>query len=331
MEDLSTDSLLFALVTPWASDPLRLSGSTPFEQVENESGRVEYRFTVELSQRYSSPLLDLPPLVSGDPVAVDWSVRGDGPNPVVPEDFQGNVLPSGTVVFTPAEVAAGITRKPISFVVEGDGRQEADELFLLALSNPSGGASLYVTRSPFPPLASAWVGTVVDPAVDRITGIAGVPMVGDGGPDRFLAAGRGGFTMQGNGGADEFVLAPACKDFIPWKKGKGLSHPSVDEIVDFRSSEVDRIVLDSSAFRGLDPGKLRVTTTDGWSDRRGDLLDLAARGKGSKLVVKLEGQTAWLFYDANAKEPEFGDRGGLFARCTLEAGAQLSGPDVLIL
>ncbi|MEB3264293.1 MAG: hypothetical protein VKJ66_07985 [Synechococcus sp.] len=331
MDDLSTDSLLFALVTPWADDSRRLSGSTPFAQVENESGRVEYRFTVELTQRYSSPLLDLPPLASGDPVAVDWSVRGDGANPVGPEDFEGNVFPSGTVAFTPAEVAAGITRKPISFVVEGDGRKEADELFLLELSNPSGGSSLYVTRAPFPQLAPAWVGTVVDPAVDRITGIPGVPMVGDGGPDRFLAAGRGGFTMQGNGGADDFVLAPARRDFIPWKKGKGLSDPAVDEIVDFRSAEGDRIVLDSSAFRGLDPGKLRVKTTDGWSDRRGDLRDLAARGKGPRILVKREGETAWLFYDSNGKEPEFGDRGGLFARCTLEVGAPLNGPDVLIL
>lgn len=77
-----------------------------------------------------------------------------------PEDFQGKVFPSGTVTLTPAEVAAGITRKTIRFVVEGDGLREADEQCLVALSNPTGGSGLAVPRAPFPPLASTWVGTV---------------------------------------------------------------------------------------------------------------------------------------------------------------------------
>jgi hypothetical protein len=238
----------------------------PFVQVENESGRVEYRFTLELTKLYSSPLLSLPPLASGQPVQVDWSVRGTGDHPVTPEDFQGGVFPSGTVSFTPEEVAAGITRKPISFVVQGDGQIEADELFLVEFTHPTGGSDLYFNRYPLPALASAWVGTVVDPALDVLTGIPGVPLVGDGGPDRLIAAGKGKFTLQGNGGADEFVLVPSREDFAELGKGNTLSTGRTDTILDFSADEGDRFVLDSGSFPGLKPSRFRVRTAYGWSE-----------------------------------------------------------------
>ena len=67
--------------------------------------------------------------------SASWVVVGSGVNPANADDFEGNVLPSGTVSF-----AAGEYRKAITVKVSGDTVIEPDETFTLTLSNPTAGA-----------------------------------------------------------------------------------------------------------------------------------------------------------------------------------------------
>lgn len=72
---------------------------------------------------------------TGLAVAVDWAVSGSGG--LDGDDFAGQALPSGTVMF-----AAGETTKTIQFGVFGDTVVELDETFMVTLSNPTAGAVL---------------------------------------------------------------------------------------------------------------------------------------------------------------------------------------------
>jgi len=64
---------------------------------------------------------------------IDWSVSGAGEFGVSAEDFEGGVLPSGTL-----EIAAGQRTGTISFQVAGDGMVERDEGFEVTLSGTNG-------------------------------------------------------------------------------------------------------------------------------------------------------------------------------------------------
>jgi hypothetical protein len=63
--------------------------------------------------------------------SVDWAVTGTGAHPANAADFDGGVLPSGTVNFT-----AGQTSAQITVNVAGDITVENDEDFTVTLSNP---------------------------------------------------------------------------------------------------------------------------------------------------------------------------------------------------
>ncbi|CAN7457448.1 DUF4082 domain-containing protein [Phenylobacterium sp. LjRoot219] len=65
--------------------------------------------------------------------SVNWAVTGSGANPANAADFQGGLLPSGTVTF-----AAGETSKVITLSVVGDTTTEQNEGFTLTLANPTG-------------------------------------------------------------------------------------------------------------------------------------------------------------------------------------------------
>ncbi|CAN7457392.1 DUF4082 domain-containing protein [Phenylobacterium sp. LjRoot219] len=65
--------------------------------------------------------------------SVSWAVTGSSANPANAADFQGGLLPSGTVNF-----AAGETSKVITLSVVGDTTTEQNEGFTLTLANPSG-------------------------------------------------------------------------------------------------------------------------------------------------------------------------------------------------
>lgn len=64
---------------------------------------------------------------------VFWSVVGSGPDPASAADFDGGTLPSGTLAFAPGE-----EWRQLSVLVAADPLPEADEAFLLTLSEPAG-------------------------------------------------------------------------------------------------------------------------------------------------------------------------------------------------
>ncbi|MCM2370139.1 Calx-beta domain-containing protein [Aporhodopirellula aestuarii] len=68
---------------------------------------------------------------------VDYFVTGSGANPANVDDFNGNTLPSGQVLFF-----AGQTSKTITINVTGDRIVESDETFTVNLTNPSSGSSI---------------------------------------------------------------------------------------------------------------------------------------------------------------------------------------------
>ncbi len=70
-------------------------------------------------------------------VTVDFAVSGSGDDPVSADDFEGGILPAGTVVLEDGEADA-----TFSFAVQGDSDVEADEEFTVTLANPTGGASI---------------------------------------------------------------------------------------------------------------------------------------------------------------------------------------------
>ena len=65
--------------------------------------------------------------------SVQWQVTGVGNKAASGSDFQGGVLPAGTVSF-----AAGEFTKTITVLVNADSSREGNELFRVTLSNPSG-------------------------------------------------------------------------------------------------------------------------------------------------------------------------------------------------
>ncbi len=70
-------------------------------------------------------------------VSASWTVSAPLGSGITAADFQGGVLPSGTVSF-----AAGEVGKTITIAVAGDTLVEVDEAFTLTLSAPTGGATL---------------------------------------------------------------------------------------------------------------------------------------------------------------------------------------------
>lgn len=74
--------------------------------------------------------------------SVDWAVVGMGLNPVDANDFEGGVLPSGRVVFK-----AGEDNVLIELHVAADREIEANEAFVIQLSNASGNGIITTDKS----------------------------------------------------------------------------------------------------------------------------------------------------------------------------------------
>ena len=76
---------------------------------------------------------------------VAWSVAGiagPGTKPASADDFVGATLPAGLLTFAPGEAA-----KTITIQVAGDDRREFNERFAVALSAPTGGATLATSKA----------------------------------------------------------------------------------------------------------------------------------------------------------------------------------------
>ncbi|MGD9879905.1 MAG: nidogen-like domain-containing protein, partial [Reyranella sp.] len=92
---------------------------------EGQNGMTPLTFTVSLDGDISVER------------TVSYSVMGSGDQPASADDFVGGTLPFGTLTF-----AAEESTKTITVLVQGDTSVEADETFEVALSNPTGGATL---------------------------------------------------------------------------------------------------------------------------------------------------------------------------------------------
>jgi hypothetical protein len=99
--------------------------ATTAVQAEGNAGSTPFTFTVTRTGNTSSV------------ARVDWSVAGTGENAASARDFAGNRLPGGSVIFRKGE-----TSRTITFQAKGDRAVEADEDFVVTLSNPTAGSSL---------------------------------------------------------------------------------------------------------------------------------------------------------------------------------------------
>ena len=72
---------------------------------------------------------------TGGTDAIDYAISGFGENPADVNDFTFNAFPAGTINWSPGE-----TSKTLYFPVSGDTEFEADETFIVTLSNPSSGS-----------------------------------------------------------------------------------------------------------------------------------------------------------------------------------------------
>ncbi|HEX2801221.1 MAG TPA: family 16 glycosylhydrolase, partial [Phenylobacterium sp.] len=95
--------------------------TAPVSHAEGAGGATAFAFTVTRSGDTSG---------AG---SVSWTTSGAGAHPADAADFQGGVLPSGTLAF-----AAGEATKTIVLNVAGDATAESDESFVVTLSNPTG-------------------------------------------------------------------------------------------------------------------------------------------------------------------------------------------------
>ena len=99
--------------------------ATAADQAEGHSGLTPFTFTVSLTGDTSVAR------------TVSYAVTGSGANAATSSDFENATLPSGTVSFDVGQTVQTITVK-----VQGDNVVEADENFLVTLSNASSGAVL---------------------------------------------------------------------------------------------------------------------------------------------------------------------------------------------
>ncbi len=99
--------------------------STTGSHLEGNAGATPFVFTVTRSGNTSGAN------------TVAWATFGALPNTAGPSDFIGGIVPSGTLSF-----AAGVVSQTLTVNVQGDTALEPDELFMVALRQPGGGATL---------------------------------------------------------------------------------------------------------------------------------------------------------------------------------------------
>ncbi|MEZ6121772.1 MAG: Calx-beta domain-containing protein [Planctomycetaceae bacterium] len=98
--------------------------ATDADKVEGDSGLTAFTFTVTRT--------------GSDVTSVDYAVSAAASDPANAEDFEGGVFATGTVAFSATDGAT----KVITVNVNGDIDFEANEGFVVTLSNPTGGATI---------------------------------------------------------------------------------------------------------------------------------------------------------------------------------------------
>lgn len=130
---LSNPSGLATIATAAASGTIRnddalisIAPPSPAAQAEGDIGdTTTFTFTVSRNGDVSQP------------ASVDYAVTGGAPDPADADDFVGAMFPAGTVNF-----AANESSKSVDIQVRGDDTIEANEQFVVTLSNPSAGSGL---------------------------------------------------------------------------------------------------------------------------------------------------------------------------------------------
>jgi 2',3'-cyclic-nucleotide 2'-phosphodiesterase (5'-nucleotidase family) len=188
---------------------------------------------------------------------LDWAVSpGSAPGtlPASAADFEGGVLPSGTVTFAPGQNTA-----TIMLPLATDAQREFNESFTLGLSNPSGGATIGRATA---------TGVIIDD--DTIVVLGSTPVSGTEAANVFLI-GPGEHTVSGLGGVDRFVFTGA----VGAEAGNNLTglpdfDPAAGERIDLRL--IDAIaggpVNNAFTYIGINgfsgtPGELRVLPSGG--------------------------------------------------------------------
>ncbi len=156
--------------------------------VEGDTGLTDVTFTVTRAGDATTPQ------------SVRWAVRpdGGGPTAAAAEDFAGDVLPGGVLLFRQGE-----TTHTVTVQVAGDTAAEQREGFAVVLLAPTNGATLGEAR--------AVVAIVNDDAfiggagADTLTGGADDDRLLGGTGDDFLRGGGGNDTIEGGAGNDRLV------------------------------------------------------------------------------------------------------------------------------
>lgn len=169
---------------------LAITADAPVAADEGQTGTRTFTFTVT---RYGS---------AAGAVSADWAVTGFAANPADAADFQGGVLPSGTVNFL-----AGEATQTITVTVAGDVVIEPDETFLVTLSNPvgiaiGGATAQAVILDDDAPQPARDIPTAGTPGQDvAVLDDNPTTFAADAGDD-LVAADGGNDTVHGNLGAD---------------------------------------------------------------------------------------------------------------------------------
>jgi len=173
--------------TPPPTSPQIALATPSVTQAEGNSGATAFNYTVTRTGDTSGAS------------TVSWAVAGSGANPANAADFQGGVLPSGSLSFT-----AGQTSKTITVNVVGDATVEPNEGFTLTLSGATGATLGTATAAgtitnddgSTPPPSGGQV--LTSPG-------AGSSLTGGTGADTLIAS-QGNDTLTGGAGADVFRL-----------------------------------------------------------------------------------------------------------------------------
>ncbi len=227
---------------------------------EGNGGTTAHVFTVSLSQ---AALID---------VTFNWSVTGTGAAPANGADFGGN-LPGGTIT-----ILAGATSATIRVNVTGDTTSEANEAFLVTLSNPLGAVLGTATATSTILNDDAINGTNGNNTLngtagadiinglggnDILNGNAGDDIMDGGTGNDTLNGGDGNDTLNGGGGDDilnggngnDLLLATVGRDTMTGGAGAdtfrfgaaineiGTTAATRDVIADFSRAQGDRIDL----------------------------------------------------------------------------------------
>ncbi|WP_431305315.1 peroxidase family protein [Sediminicoccus sp. BL-A-41-H5] len=233
----------------------RMSVAGPVAAVaEGSTGVSQHVFTVSV------------PTVVGTNTTVNWAVTGSGANAANAADFQGGVLPTGTLT-----IQAGQSSGTITISVVGDTTVEANETFTLTLSNPSTGIVLGTATATSTILNDDVAGLLLNGTAaanalsggagnDTINGLAGNDLLsGLGGADQLfggdgndiLDGGAGNDTLDGGAGVD-FLTGGADADVFAFGAAIaeiGLAAGSRDTITDFESGidKIDLSLIDANA------------------------------------------------------------------------------------